>query len=396
MKVKYYPARDCFRLVVPARFSDESKRQAKYFKTKEEGEIEIRRILARGNAARPQLNERQSAILTLAENEGLSFDQIGEALRHYRATVLNVSKRIQLLDMAEAFIERQKHEDRMPRTIDDDRQRLNKFYNSFGNVDVCTLTEVGLRHYLEQYPPGGNRRSHYKTVRKFIRWAHQSGYLAIDLMARIRPLDKWGVNNDIIDVEDFRRLLFVTAGLESIVPGEQPTNKYLALLPYYVLGGLAGMRRAEMLRDRQSQQVIEWGDLNWAKDLIRVRNEVAKHTRAEDRRRWIPLEPAAREWLLMVAKPTGPIVDIYQSTHTKLSGELLKALDIDLPENGLRNSYASYAQTFRPLSDVAKACGDLEQTIKRFYTEALEPETGRAWFDVRPGLDAAKIVPISA
>jgi hypothetical protein len=308
--------------------------------------------------------------------------------------VLNITKRAHLFELVAAFIARQEHEKRRPRTLDDDHQRLNKLCNAFGNIEASLLTEAGLRHYLEQYPPGSNRRSHYKAVRKLIRWAHQTGYLALDLMVRIRPMDKWGVNNDIIGIADFRRLLFVTAGLEPIADpndpkasdkDKEPTTKYLALLPYYVLGGLAGMRRAEMLRDRASQQVIEWTDLLWAKNLIKVRNEVAKKTRAEDRRRFIPLEPAAKEWLLMVVKDSGPIVDIYQSTHTRLSTELLSKLDIDLPENGLRNSYCSYARSFRSPGDVAKAAGDLESTIKRFYTETLEPGEGKAWFDIRPG-----------
>jgi len=158
-----------------------------------------------------------------------------------------------------------------------------------------------------------------------------------------------------------------------------------------VLGGLAGMRRAELLRDRTSQQILEWTDIHWDKNLISVRDEVAKQTRAADRRRLIPLEFAAREWLNLVRQPAGPVVNLWQSTHTKLTRELYQALEIDLPENGLRNSYASYAQTFRSPGEVAKACGDLESTIKRFYTQLLESGSGKAWFDIRPGM-STKII----
>jgi hypothetical protein len=384
MKVKWYETRNCWRVIVPARLTDTGKDQAKYFKTKEEGETEIRRIFGRGTSAKPQINDRQSAILSMAETEGLTIEDIQEAFRHYRATILNVSKRAHLFELVEKFLERQVHEGRAPRTLDDDRQRLSKLCASFENIDVSRLTETGLRQYLEHYPPGSNRRSHYKAVRKFIRWAHESGYLAIDLMARIRPLDQWGVNNEIVPIEDFRRLLFVTAGLEPIEPDGMSTMRYIGLLPYFVLGGLAGMRRAELLRDRVSQSILDWSDILWDKSLISIRDEVAKQTRAADRRRLIPLEPAAREWLSMVRQDAGPVVNMYQSTHTKLTRELYKALEIDLPENGLRNSYASYAQTFRSAGEVARAAGDLESTIRRFYTQLLEPGTGKAWFDIRP------------
>jgi hypothetical protein len=50
--------------------------------------------------------------------------------------------------------------------------------------------------------------------------------------------------------------------------------------------------------------------------------------------------------------------------------------------NCLRNSYAIYAQTFRSLGDVAKAMGDQEVTVKRYYIETLEPNVGHEWFKV--------------
>ena len=56
-------------------------------------------------------------------------------------------------------------------------------------------------------------------------------------------------------------------------------------------------------------------------------------------------------------------------------------MKIKLPENCLRNSYATYALTFRSLGDVAKAMGDAASTVKRNYTQTLEPDTGLAWFE---------------
>jgi hypothetical protein len=61
--------------------------------------------------------------------------------------------------------------------------------------------------------------------------------------------------------------------------------------------------------------------------------------------------------------------------------EQARLMKIKLPDNCLRNSYATYAQTFRALGDVAKAMGDREETIKRFYVQTLKPGIGRSWFD---------------
>jgi hypothetical protein len=48
----------------------------------------------------------------------------------------------------------------------------------------------------------------------------------------------------------------------------------------------------------------------------------------------------------------------------------------------LRNSYATYAQTFRSSGDVARAMGDAESTVKRFYVRTLEPGVGKEWFEL--------------
>ena len=46
----------------------------------------------------------------------------------------------------------------------------------------------------------------------------------------------------------YSRLLRVVAGKEPASEGEEPTTKYQFLLPYFVLGGMAGMRTCELVR----------------------------------------------------------------------------------------------------------------------------------------------------
>jgi hypothetical protein len=57
------------------------------------------------------------------------------------------------------------------------------------------------------------------------------------------------------------------------------------------------MRRCEMVSRHAGDPVIEWSDILWDDNVIHVRDEVAKQTRAKDRQRWIPLEPSARKIL---------------------------------------------------------------------------------------------------
>src|SRR5271165_1273700 len=116
MKVKWYETRKRWRLIVPARFTDTGKKRFILFKSKLAGEAEIRRILNRGNSSKPQVSEADEAALTLAKDEGLSPQQMLDAIRLYKHQVLGVTKKATLQEAADAFINHQQHEQRNVRT----------------------------------------------------------------------------------------------------------------------------------------------------------------------------------------------------------------------------------------------------------------------------------------
>lgn len=221
----------------------------------------------------------------------------------------------------------------------------------------------------------------HKTLRKLWRWAHDLGHVENDPMAKLKPLDAWGVNNEVLSPELFQRFLRVVQALEGPREGLKATQKYKGLLVYFVLGGLQGLRTCEMIRERANDPVIEWRDFLWKKKLIVVRDEVAKQTRARDKLRYVPLEPATIKLLKPLAT-AGATIPVADSTFYGMRQELCKEMRIRWPENCLRNSYATYAQTFRSSGDVARAMGDAESTVKRFYVQTLEPGVGKKWFNL--------------
>jgi hypothetical protein len=85
-------------------------------------------------------------------------------------------------------------------------------------------------------------------------------------MAKLKPLDEWGVNNEVLSHALFQRFLRVVQGLESPRDRLERTQKYKGLLPYLVLGGLQGFRTCEMIRERTKDPVLEWRDFPWQKD----------------------------------------------------------------------------------------------------------------------------------
>jgi len=377
----YHKHAKCWRVQVPAAESETGKRVTEYFPTKELAEEFIAEHRKTGSIQLADLSVREKYVLGLIRQ---SADYTPELLldiwKAYMASQGTQPKASQTVArLCEAFYNRQIQEKRSYRTLADDRWRLNQFAKAVGDLDSRQCTGADISRYLETKPPGSNRRSHFKTLRKLWRWALQLGHIAADPMANIQPADKWGINAEHLAVAFYARLLRVVAGKEPPSKGLEPTTKYQFLLPYFVLGGMAGMRTCELVRSNPSDPVLNWQDILWAKNLILIRHEVAKQTRSRDHKRYIPLEPRVAEILRPLAGE-GPVIACCDNHLYIKRRELARDMRVKLPENCLRNSYATYALTFRSIGEVAKAMGDAESTVKRFYVQTLEPGVGHEWF----------------
>ena len=384
VKPSFYALRNCWRVRVPASESETGKRFAKYFKTREAAEIFIAEHRKTGSIHLAELSVEEKHVLGLIRKSEFYKPEL--LLDAWRAYVANQQARVHpsltVAELCNAFFSRQVAEGRAYRTIADDRWRLNQFANVLGNTDSKNCSSGQIFQYLEAKPPGTNRRSHFKTLKKLWRWAVQSGRVDADPMSKLRPADAWGVNAEHLSIAFYNRLLRVVAGKEPVSKALESTTKYQFLLPYFVLAGMAGMRTCELVRSNPGDPVLDWEDILWAKNLIVVRHEVAKQTRSRDHKRYIPLEPQAAEILRPLAGK-GPVIACCDNHLYIKRRELAREMKIKLPENCLRNSYATYALTFRSIGEVAKAMGDAESTVRRFYVQTLEPGVGHVWFQTK-------------
>ena len=377
----FYPLRNCWRVQIPASESETGKRVSKYFGSKKDAERFIEEHRKTGSVQLAELSIQERHILGLIRQ---SADYTPEFLldvwRSHQANQKSQLKTsLTVAQLCKAFYNRQIQEKRAYRTISDDRWRLNKFAGALGGLDSNRCTSVNISRYLEAIPPGSNRRSHYKTLRKLWRWAYRLGHVEVDPMTKIPPMDKWGVNAEHLSISVYSRLLRVAAGKEPPAKGQELTTKYKFLLPYFILAGMAGLRTCELVRSEPGDPVLNWEDILWTKNLILVRHAVAKQTRSREHKRYVPLEQKAAEILRSLAS-RGPVITCCDNHLYIKRRELARDMKIKLPENSLRNSYATYSLTFRSLGDVAKAMGDSEATVKRYYIETLEPDVGREWF----------------
>jgi site-specific recombinase XerD len=305
----FYKQRNCWRVQVPALESETRKRVSKYFKSRKDAERFIAEHRKTDSVQLAELSIQERHILGLIrQSEDYTPELLLDAWQSHQADQQSQAKSSPTIaELCKAFYNRQIQEKRSYRTISDDRWRLNKFVGTLGGLDSNRCASVNISRYLESIPPGTNRRSHYKTLRKLWRWAYRLGHVEVDPMTKIQPMDKWGVNAEHLSISVYNRLLRVVGGKEPPVKGQEPTTIYKFLLPYFVLAGMAGLRTCELVRSEPGDPVLNWEDILWAKNLILVRHAVAKQTRSRDHKRYVPLEQKAAEILKPLAS-RGPVI----------------------------------------------------------------------------------------
>jgi len=284
-------------------------------------------------------------------------------------------------------------------TWDTDRWRLVKLLRAFERCQLADLTEADLRRFFDSIK--GKKRSIYSSVNKFFGWAKKYQLIAVNPMSEIEPkeIGTFGVRKDIYSVETFERMLRVAAGLEPVKPGGPPTNEFKALLPLFVLGGFCGLRPCESRRLTRNAESIRWSDLYFNRGFIEIRDEAAKSTKREDDTRHIETAhylEAAKAWLELCPQTDNPFIVPWTKRKIQDLKRIFRAATgIRLLENGLRNSFASYALTYDGLASVGKLAlemGDSEAVCKRYYIRTLLPGSGRAWFNLRPAIGRGKVV----
>jgi integrase len=393
MTPSYYPTRKCYRVQVPAKFSETGKRYPKYFESKTAADDFTAGLLnKRGMLQEVIVNEADRTILEFAKKQldGGAPDLL-RAVDYYKKHFLSVSKTGTMQEMCDAFYAFQVSEGCCQKTLADDRYRLREFVKAFGQFDPRELKPADLFNWVHAFTPG-NRSNMFKAAKKLLRWAKRTGYLGIDLMDDMeRPESE--SSKEYLKIADLGRLLRCCAGIDPLPPipadlkpqyGYKIITDFRPALPVFILGGFAGMRSCELMKVYASDEVVQWDDIKWGKNHIHIRDEVAKQTRRDNDQRFIPLEPAVVAWLKPTAKTSGQVVEFAESAFREYRRQLLARLKITFPINALRNSYASYSYSIRSGREVAKAMGDLEETVRRHYIEGMEPDTGLAWFSIRP------------
>jgi integrase len=313
---------------------------------------------------------------------GRSLD---EAVTGYLRTVVSVTRK----DIAEAVAEFLQAD--APRTKAAAGQRsqlsakyaynrelqLDRFAATFPNTAVCDLSKehldtfIGSLNTVQKSSRNGRAagsaksRNHYRaTIRQFLQWAVRKDYLA--------PTHR------LIEADAMRPERANTAAVELYTPGELAALLAAAddtFRPIIAIGGLAGLRTAELLR-------LDWADVWRVAGHIEITAGKAK-TR---QRRLVEICPALAAWLEPYRKlKTGKLWTGHEITFQQHFVELCDGAKVTRKTNGLRHAFCTYHfAAHANENQTAQQAGNSPAMIHAHYKGLATKADAEKWFKVNP------------
>jgi integrase len=245
---------------------------------------------------------------------------------------------------------------------------LDRFAESF-NCEVHTLTPKLIADYLSALALAARtRRNHRDTIGFFNRWLVLRGYLTkgTDWLEGVQNYTARKLGEiSIYSADEIRRL--ITAADDRI-------------LPLIVIGGFAGLRHAEIAR-------LDWQDIDLEEGFIEVKASKAK----TDTRRIVPLKANLKAFLLPLAKESGKVINVTNTTKQLLNAaaatgdEANEIKALEWKHNALRHTYiSSRVAESGDVPRVADEAGNSPQVIRTNYLKRMRPTAAAEWFSIEP------------
>lgn len=332
-----------------------------YFDTKKEADTdaEAQRVkrINEGNSA---VRNDELAALGKSVQWAIEF-----ALTHLRAAKQSVP----LSEAVAAFMESKERKaaagDIGARRLKDIRIRLAKVASAFAGKTMAEIEADNLQEFLHSIPHPATRNDYRKEVVQLWGWAMQKPRQWTTLSLNKRNLERSKEPNKariILEVEEAARLM------------EASTDAEICSLNALILFG--GLRRDEV-------EKLDWRAVNFAKGYINVTAEISK-VNAE---RFAPMPDNLREWLLPLAKKSGPIIS---RTLTKQLRDTWKAADLyPWPQDAHRHSFISYRRQLVGDWQTALDAGTSEAIIKKHYKRPVTKADAERFFNIRPAASAS-------
>lgn len=254
--------------------------------------------------------------------------------------------------------------------------QLRRFADAFPGT---AISDLGREHLDTFFGALGDfsaksRNHHRAAVRMFLDWAVRKDYLPtthrLGEADQMRPERADAVEIEFYTTGEFRALLHAA---------EDPLQVMIAI------GGLAGLRTAELLR-------LDWADVWRVPGHIEITARKAK-TR---QRRLVETGPALASWLAPFAGlKSGPVWPQHEITFQQKSAALCEAAGVKRKPNGLRHAFCTYHFALHANENLTAAlAGNSPAMIHAHYKGLATKAEAEKWFTVLPPAAASNVVPL--
>jgi integrase len=255
--------------------------------------------------------------------------------------------------------------------------QLEKFAAAFPGTPVCDLTKRHLDGFIESL---GNLKSKSRNRRKAISAKSRNHYRAV-----IRQFLNWAVRKDylsithrLFDADGLRPEHANNAEVAYYSPAELAAllaNADDTLRPIIAIGGLAGLRTAELLN-------LDWADVWRADKHIEI---TAKKSKTRQRR-IVEICPALETWLEPFrANKTGKLWPAHEVTFQQAFVTLCENAKISRKPNGLRHAFCTYHFALHANENfTAQQAGNSPAMIHAHYKGLATKADAEKWFEILP------------
>jgi integrase len=279
---------------------------------------------------------------------------------------------VKLPELVVRFLADIRTREKSRRYILDMQARLHKaaitFKDLIGDIHAPQIDEW----LASMKKTSGRTKNNYRTALiTLFSFARQKGHLPRDRQTEAEFSARYNDKGGEIGI-------YTAAELELLLSRIEPR-----LVPFVAIGGLAGLRSAEIVR-------LEWPEIRFDQDVIEIKAAKAKTAS----RRLVPILPALKAWLNPLRKEKGKVLagvldefalaKQFRNAVAAISGDDGEQL-IKIVHNGLRHSFITYRMAIlKNAAEVALEAGNSPRMIFEHYRELTTAEQATAWFSTLP------------
>ena len=366
-----------WRVFVPRKLSKHGKREIRNFASKSQASKFIKDFKSETREhGRASVTAEERAVIVSARNRLGDLSILPTVIDHWLATGAVLSP-IAAKDASRAFLDARRADYTNKRTWHDVKWRIEAFGEHFGARKLHEISPGDVETFLTGFNSGWNRRSVWKRLRPFFRYAERYRWVAES------PIEKL----DAPKIPVAKRNVYTTEQLETLLL--LADIGFEDLLPVIALQAFAFLRTRELVRMYRNEAILCWENIFWERKLVHVPENVGKTTRRRSgNERFCPINDSLESWLSIYREKTGEIWPWGQSRFSERWHSLTDQAGISRLDNGLRKSALSYALASNPETGtalLAQWAGNSEAAAKAHYIRLLTREEGDRWFSARHG-----------